>query len=286
MSEATRSFDFRNPSRLPIEVESRLLDWQARTCRLMSHKWSHPLAVTTTWETSPPEAVSCGKGDLPEHFAVARVSLAGVNQTTLLAMPSELAVALVQTALGQSVEALDQPRELTSIELSILEVFFGHMIDAMNEGGGGVGYPECTFTQFDPQPLMLQIFPAESELNVLQFHVTAPFGTSAIRWVWPASVAEQLFLTDERPTVANAETARQLEDAALQMPFQLSVELGVAKLHITELANLKEGDVLVLNQRISEPLKCKVAQRVMMRGWPTTTGSRQSIQIAALNHDE
>ena len=43
--------------------------------------------------------------------------------------------------------------------------------------------------------------------------------------------------------------------------------------------NLRPGDVLILDQRVNEPLWGEVATAVKFRGWPGRVGRRQAVQI-------
>jgi flagellar motor switch protein FliM len=257
-----------------------MLDWQRRGCKLLPQAWAEHIGYPTVWETESPENVECATTELPEHSVAFHITIQGHEQPTLLAIPSELGLALVQSVLGQSVESLEEARALTSIETSLLEVLAGQVASALNEGAQGAGFPTLVLAQYDPRPLMIGLFPTEAELVVLRFTVSGPFGKSELRWLWPESLAETLFNSNSHDNGdANATESPQLRDLLLRAPFEITVELGTTELNVSELAELKVGDVLVFDQKISEPLNCIVGEQVIMRAWPATTGKQQSIQI-------
>jgi len=56
---------------------------------------------------------------------------------------------------------------------------------------------------------------------------------------------------------------------------------GTAKITLSEMARLKPGDLLVLRQKVSEPLAAEVAGAPKFRVWPGAVGSRAAVQIHA-----
>jgi flagellar motor switch protein FliM len=64
------------------------------------------------------------------------------------------------------------------------------------------------------------------------------------------------------------------------------IRLGQAKLHVSELLNLRPGDVVVLDQRVSEPLSIEVCGTRKYVGWPGRVGNRQAFQIQGMVEDQ
>ncbi len=279
-----RPFDFRSPCRLSLHVESRLGDWQRRAARLLPQKWLTWLPLTTVWTCPSPETIDCASAEFSEQFAVFQIDVDGQQQPTLLAVPCDLAVPLVLSVLGEQVDAVPPQRGVTSVETAILELLVQQTIEALNEGGGGAGYPQCQLVQPLVQPVPMRIFPLEENLVVLRFTAQFPWGEGSVQWIWPESMAETLFVDALPLADASAEDSRVLGAVALRLPFEIRVQLGAVKLHVTELATLSEGDVLILDQKIHEPLVCRIGNQPLLQAWPTVTGNKQSIQIASVDH--
>lgn len=75
---------------------------------------------------------------------------------------------------------------------------------------------------------------------------------------------------------------RKLETLVRDLPVEAAVELGTVELSLAQLAALAPGDLLILNQRVCEPLTVRVDNRAKFRGWPGRVGPRQSLQIESL----
>ena len=68
------------------------------------------------------------------------------------------------------------------------------------------------------------------------------------------------------------------------MATELTVILGTAEVPLSRLATLAEGDLLILGQRVSEPLAARIADVDKYRVWPGSMQRRQVVQIEAAIH--
>ena len=64
-----------------------------------------------------------------------------------------------------------------------------------------------------------------------------------------------------------------------ELPLDITVVLGTVELTLGELARLMVGDVIILDQRVSDPLPAFLAGENKCRGWPGRVGSRQAFEI-------
>ena len=278
-SDSATPFDFRSQSRAPIQIETHLLDWQSRACRLMTQKWAYLCGLSPQWDVSVPNTLECRTAELPKHSVVYRVQLEGQELPTLMVFPGPFAIALVKTILGESVEAMDDDRPLTMIEISLVEMFVAETIDAIKQAGVGAGYPACSIGPHNPDTLFVRIYPNESKLISLQFESAFSFGNGFIQWLWPESLADELFFESDDTEERDSQHKADLSNLAKRMRLDIRVQLGKVKMDISDLAELKSGDILVLDQPIDEPLDVSISGSTIMRAWPTRTGHQQSIQI-------
>ena len=63
------------------------------------------------------------------------------------------------------------------------------------------------------------------------------------------------------------------------MRLEISVQLGAARLPLHQLTRLRVGDLVILDQRVHEPLAAFVAGEQKFKGWPGRAGARQAFQI-------
>jgi flagellar motor switch protein FliN len=70
-----------------------------------------------------------------------------------------------------------------------------------------------------------------------------------------------------KENVGNQDTGRQVDlSLLLDVPLQVTVELGRTRMTIESLLKLTQGSVVELNQIVGEPLNIYVNNRLMARG--------------------
>ncbi|MFZ0565331.1 MAG: FliM/FliN family flagellar motor C-terminal domain-containing protein [Chlamydiales bacterium] len=65
-----------------------------------------------------------------------------------------------------------------------------------------------------------------------------------------------------------------------EIPWQASVILGQTTLPMAACLELQEGDVLILDQKIDEPLSVQVGEQTPLHGFGGLVHTRKGIKIA------
>ncbi len=115
--------------------------------------------------------------------------------------------------------------------------------------------------------------------------MTGPFGEGDWCWLLPRSDWVGRLLAPRqavRSATGLADCRAQLTRLAEQFPVRLSVRLGKAEVSLQQLSRLQTGDLILLDQRVSEPLPASLAGTVKYHVWPGAVGSRQAIEIHSL----
>jgi len=79
-----------------------------------------------------------------------------------------------------------------------------------------------------------------------------------------------------------AESRARVLSLTQRLPVRMTVEVGRAVLSMAAIADLGEGDVLLLDQSVYRPLVAHVEGRPKYHGHPQTIGSRVGFQITGL----
>src|SRR5262249_28760192 len=133
-------------------------------------------------------------------------------------------------------------------------------------------------------PKWTRIFPPEDNVVVGTFAVKGTFGDSE----WSLLLSHRQLLGQvalaapgaerQKPAAGPPEPAR-LRALGEGLPVELVVVLGTVELTLADLTKLSAGDVVILNQRVSEPLTAYLAGEKKCKGWPGRVGSRQAFEI-------
>lgn len=272
--------DFTRPLRLPQELKSRSVPWLNRANAIFSEAMgslgltlqSQALDQNTAW---PLETLDSWTGR-PLGF---RVALAG--SSTILALPNRLAQSLVIAMLGDSVPAELAERELSAVEISLCELAVKTFIRSLIEAWIDEAPVSVELQDREPNLRRSKIFRPSDPLVVCRSSITLQGTDHLWSWLVRMETMQGLFGTQSNsPTVTHSEPQRQqMESLVRGMKLPLSVKLGQAQLTTPQLAKLKVGDVVVLHQRTSEPLKAFVSGRPAFIGWPGQIAGKQAFQI-------
>ncbi len=141
-----------------------------------------------------------------------------------------------------------------------------------------------TVQEREPSPRWTRLFVKTEQVLQCTFTLRGPFGEQDWYWLAPYRLLhERINRADiAEPSLMPQEAARKLAALVRELPVEVTVDLGTIDLPIAQLAALAPGDLLILNQRVSEPLNVRVDRRPKFRGWPGRVGVRQSLQIESL----
>jgi flagellar motor switch protein FliM len=282
-----RAYDFRKPDRLAATLEQQLTAWLRVASKLAAEKAAKELpfriemSIQGVETASPIEVLSA----LPNAVLGYRVSVGDAPADMLFVWPRPLALALVNAALGETPTELPADRDLTEVELSLCEYLMQQLCAAVLNETWTVGEPlTLTVRDREPSPRWTRLFAKAEQVLKCSFLLRGPFGEQ--EWQWLASyqtLYERLTRAEiVEPSLRPQEAARKLEVLVHALPVEVSVDLGTIELPLAQLAALAPGDLLILKQRVTEPLMVRVDNRVKFRGWPGRVGTRQSLQIESL----
>ncbi len=278
-----RPYDFRQPSPLADEPRQMLTAWLRAVCALAGRKWAKhlPFAVDLSLRGLEVLRGEDALGRLPDEAVGYRV-VAGQGQVTgLVVVPRPVLLALVGGVLGDSSGQLPEDRELTVVEDSVSEFLFQEfVVTALQEAWPAAAPLTFALGAKEPHPKYGRTLPAGEVAVVGAFTLAGPFGEQAGYWLWPqAGLLAALLPPDPNAPPPDRDVRSRLEALARQLPVPVSVSLGAVKLTLSQVAELRAGDLVVLNQRIADPLTAEVTGKPKYRVWCGRVGSRLAFQI-------
>ncbi len=291
--------DFRRPRRLTEEVQTPLSHWLQSTSTLLAEKWKEKLSFPVTLTRREPEVlrpadatVLC-QGAIGFRFELNAQPARGTDNRSgqpahgpiesLLVVRRPLALALMLGLLGQSVEVLPDDREPTLVESSLGEMLM-HDFAAASTEALSMPHAVCHMKQVELRPERVRMFPDDENVIDACIEVSGPFGVELCHWLIPQEHVKSLFagMANRVPSEGRDVSRPKLEALVRETHVEVSVQLGQVTLHLSELANLRSGDLVILDQRIIEPLVASVDRQVAFRGWPGRVGTHVAYQIESL----
>jgi flagellar motor switch protein FliM len=282
-----RAYNFRKPDRLAGTLELRLTSWLRAASQLAAEKAAQQLPFRVEMPLSgiaqaPPLDILSA---LPDAVLGYRIAVTGSPADMLFVWPRTLALALVTAALGETPDKLPDDRDLTAVELSLCEYLMQSLCAAvLQETWRGSTTLPLLVQEREPSPRWTRLFVKTEQVLQCTFTLRGPFGEQDWYWLAPYQALHERLARAEvaDPAQLPQETTRKLESLVRELPVEITVDLGTIELPISQLAALAPGDLLILNQRVSEPLSVRVDNRPKFRGWPGRVGLRQALQIESL----
>jgi flagellar motor switch protein FliM len=276
-------FDFRKPP--PGQLGRQARAWLAGACRRAAAPAAKLLPYPLALAVGNVEVVAAGValGALPEDaLAVPLASADAADGTSLLLFRRPFLLALLAGLVGETPAAVGADRDATELELSLVGYLVRELfLDPLERAWPAVGGPQFTATGTSVPRLAWA-----GELSDLALFATldatAPFGEHPVYLLIPRNgLGVRLATAEARPEPPPVAAAPQMEALVREMAVELTVVLGTADLSMRELAALRAGDVVVLHQKVDQPLDGLLAGTRKFRVWPGVIGDRAAVVIDA-----
>ncbi len=279
-----QAYDFRKPRQLADDVERELASWQAGVVSLIVDRWETQLGLILEWH--PESLYTTRRGQLMQRLGdshvLASVQLEAKDSLGWVAIPRGFAVGMMASTMGEELTETPEVRRLTDVELSVMELALQELCRALTDGQPCIRPMVCEFSGSRRTQDMLREFAEQEPIAILEFNVHGHFGDAKLLWCLSQAAVLNFMTRVSEGRQSSSETSQSLAQTATQIPLSLVVKLGNARVHIADLLNLQPGDVIVLDQRVNEPLTAEVCNRQVVRGWPGRIGTRQAFQVSEL----
>jgi flagellar motor switch protein FliM len=281
------AFDFRKPP--PGELERQMGKWLTLTTRQATGVWARLIPYPTELKLGPVVGVSAahGMGQLTdETLGLPFTTTDSADSTLLLAIQRPVLLGLLAGLLGETPTILPADRELTDLEASLIAYLTRELfLNPLEKGWPGVDAPALTAAN-PGTPRAVWRIPAGDAILLATILISTPFGEHAVYLLVPrVGRWERMAIIDPRAKPVPPGPREQLEALVREMSVDLAVVLGTADLTMHDLSQLKAGDVVVLRQKVNQPLDGLVSGTRKFRVWPGVVGSRAAVLIDAPAED-
>lgn len=279
-------FDFRTPP--PGALETHAAGWLTAAAKRAVGPWAALLPFPATVAAGPVEGLTAASAvaRLPADAVGFRLAAADTpHDSLLLAVPRPLVLALVAGMMGDTPDALPADRDLTAAEVSLCAYMAHELFAAPLQLAWPAAEDPIQLSVAPPAPPRAAWrVPGEDMALLGTLIVSAPFGEVPAAVVVPRFGAfEKLSKPIARPKVVPTPAAGEhIEKLVKQMAVDLAVVLGEADLSMRELTALTAGDLIVLRQKVTDPLDASVGGERKFRVWPGAVGGQSAVRVHAL----
>jgi flagellar motor switch protein FliM len=178
-------------------------------------------------------------------------------------------------------------RELTELEMTLLDGFFNHFLNMLNAVWAKPGLA-FALERVDTSPQAAQIVLASETVAVATVEVAFAQAQGMLCICYPASVVGMLKENKSAKPAAEDQKAKlspsarlKTEQVVSKIPLKLVALLGTARLTLSEVLQIKPGDVIPLQRAVHEHVEIEVGGRARFKGFLGAHRGKKAVLIDA-----
>lgn len=272
--------DFRKPGRVPDDIGQMLTQWQRDSREAVELRFGRFVPCELRVEVPSPEPITGSDlRVLADEAIVYRVDIVDYACPTLFLLDKQLAMAMAGEMLGVTGQETPENRSLTEIETTCLDFLMEELRSSIE---GSQKLTPARRMKIVGQTLLKELhseFPANATNSSVGYRLNLANGGGLIRWILPQAVTLDMAAVLPKTIQSNSRSREAIERLVLSAPCEISVRLGESRVQLAKLGALAPGDIIILDQKIDEPLQAWVGGHRMFSGWPARNAKQQVFQI-------
>ncbi|ODS30715.1 MAG: flagellar motor switch [Candidatus Scalindua rubra] len=291
--ERIRYYDFKRPNTISRDKKRMLQKLFETTAYRIGRDISNYLrsSVKVSLNSIDELSFEIFKNTCSELIFINILRLKPLKGYGCLTLDMGLCLSIMEKAFGGSGKSQSEIRKLTDTEMAILENIVKIIIEKLNISWKQYDDMSWGISDTTMEPRYLNIATDAEVVLVASFAINLEYSFGEMKLCIPVSVMEGMWekFHSDNPSDSNVnakEDAEKLNKLAKDFKIVVTGVLDEANVTVSDIANLKEGDVLRLNNKITNNLKIAVEGKNKFYGKLGLFGLKKAIQITALIEDE
>ena len=292
-----KSYDFKRPDKFSKDQIRTLFMLHESFSRLLNTYLSTHLRTIVNVEVASVEQLTYQEfvQSLANPSVISILAVPPLKGNIIMEVNTEIAFAFIDRVFGGEGKSGIKTRVLTEIEEAVMRRFVEKATSHLKEAWANVVefYPSLEATESNPQftqivppsdmvvivTIQMKVGEVEGMMNIcIPYLVLEPVMSKLTTTFWVASSVSK----DDEPEQVKI-LQRKIERT--KVPFL--VEMGDINITINEFLTLGFGDVLQLDTKVDDELKCRIGRKAKFFCRPGTSGKKMAVQITRiLSEDE
>jgi flagellar motor switch protein FliM len=209
--------------------------------------------------------------------------------TGVIGIDPALAFGFVDRLFGGGGDGLDSPREVTAIERRVIGKVVDVILKEIEFAWSSLGKIKAAVESFTSSPDFIQTSGIDQSLILTTLNVKTARVEGKIEVGYPHLMFEPLIRAAVKrpPAGRKREGVRETTGGLVRkVPLSLAARLEPTWVGIGDLLQLKSGDVLMLDNRVSDEVVVSVGEREILRGLPGRSEGNTAVRITRFSHKE
>ena len=207
----------------------------------------------------------------------------------VLEIQPSLVLTMIDRLFGGYGTQADFSRDLTDIEKAVMTKLVQRALSVLEKSYESIINLELELEEHLNSPVALQLLPESESVIMSTFELRMGDASGIISLCYPHLTVEPIIpkISGTRGVARRRlkdvpEGPQWISNGIEESKLSVAVELGQAQLTLRDFLDLKEGDVVPLENRAEDPVAIRVGPKVKAFGRPALRGSHRVVQIESL----
>lgn len=220
----------------------------------------------------------------------------GTDGSGIFEISPQLALTVVEKLLGGSGESQSKARTITPIEQSVIRNVVEHALSDMRNAWRSIADLKFKFQRLEMEADFVQIAPSSEIVVVVSFDVNIGVHTFLMNLCFPTFALEEILARLNRQQVTTtsvSQSPKRVRENMQVLNQQISTtflpiiaELGKTSLSVRELMDLKEGDVIKMDKRVTDEIEVSIAGRRKLAARPGSVEGKKAVRVTRFLKEE
>lgn len=290
-----KTYDFKRPDKLSKDQLRTLQMIHETFARLNTTMLSAQLRTTVQIQVISVDQITYEEftRSVPEFTIMGIFDTGSLEGNAILELNPSIAFALIERLFGGMGEKSDVSRELTDIELTIIERIMLKQLNNLKEAWENIIQVSPRIEQIESNSQFVQIVGPNEMVALITFEVKIGDMEGMMNLCLPYPMIEPIvpklsaqYWFSNIKKEGTTENLKALKERLNRVSVTVIAELGETEIRLNELLSLKNGDVININQSIDKLMNIKVGNKVKFRGVPGKIGKKMAMSIKEILKEE
>lgn len=287
-----QTYDFKKALRFSqdqIRTLSRIHD---NFARLLTSYFSAQLRTYVQITVTAVEQVSYQEfiQDVQKKSILGVFEAAPLQGSMVMEFSPDIAYVMFDRLLGGQGNILQKDSDLTEIEISVIERVFSKSLDCFQEAWSSVVRLSPELKEIEVNPQFLTMSPPNETVILVSLHTKIGTVEGIINICLPHVVLEQIlpklsakhWLANQKKAIETHEV-EALEEKLQGTKMEIKAVLGKSTIELGDFLNLKNGDVIRLNESYDAPVTLLVDDKQKFFAQPGISKGRMAVQVTEVS---
>ncbi|MCL2039530.1 MAG: flagellar motor switch protein FliM [Bacteroidetes bacterium] len=216
--------------------------------------------------------------------------IAGTDGSGILEVSSQLALMIVERLLGGNTDSLPKSRAITPIEQTVIRGIIEHSLNDLKSAWKSISDSiSFKYQRLEQEAEFVQVAPSSEIVIVISFDVHLGQNTFLMNICFPTFALEEILTKLNKQlvtTAAHPQSPKKIKENIMAVNQQISItylpvvaELGKTSITVTELLELKVGDIIKIKKRVDQEIEVIIAGKRKLAARPGVVEGKKAARI-------